>query len=170
MSPFYSPARRPDDEEERQRAVDESGFKQAQDDPTLARIIREAAELFGTPMAAISIVDEDRQFFPVEMGIGAGETPRAMSFCAHAMLDRDNPFCVPDAADDGRFAGNPLVLSAPVIRFYMGVPLVAKDGQPLGALCVLDHEPRAVPDQGKIDALASLARRATARAAEISKD
>jgi GAF domain-containing protein len=169
VSSFYSPARRPDDEEERQRAVDQSGFKDAHGDPMLAGIIREAADLFGTPMAAISIVDEDRQFFPVEVGIDAGETPRAVSFCAHAMLDRDHPFCVLDAAKDHRFAGNPVVISAPGIRFYMGIPLVAGNGQPLGALCVLDREAHEAPDQDKVDALAMLARRATERAAEIHK-
>jgi GAF domain-containing protein len=169
VSSFYSPARRPDDEEERQRAVDQSGFKSAHGDPTLAGIIREAAELFGTPMAAISIVDEDRQFFPVEVGIDAGETPRAVSFCAHAMLDRDRPFCVPDAEKDSRFAGNPLVISAPDIRFYLGIPLATRDGQPLGALCVLDREARERPGQDKIDALTALARRATERAAELRK-
>lgn len=167
MTLYYSPAKRPADEADRQRAVDASGFLQAADDPRLAAIVREAAELFGTPMAAISIVDHERQYFPVEVGIGASETPRAASFCAHAMTTPGAPFCVTDTAEDARFAGNPLVLAGPAIRFYTGVPLVADDGQPLGALCVIDRAAREAPPQDKLDRLALLAQQALARVAEI---
>jgi GAF domain-containing protein len=167
MTIYYSPATRPTDEDDRQRAVDESGFLGAADDPALAAIIEQAAALFGTPIAAISIVDQDRQYFPVKIGLGVDQTPRAASFCAHAMMVSDQPFCVPDAASDNRFAGNPLVLSGPEIRFYTGVPLVARNGQPLGALCVIDRSPRQEPDQDKIDALNALAERAVERATAI---
>ena len=164
MTIYYTPASRPADEDERQRAVDESGFLDAAGDSALAAIVREAAELFDTPIAAISIVDRDRQYFPVKVGLDASETPRAASFCAHAMLDCSQPMCVTDATADERFAGNPLVLAGPDIRFYLGVPLVAGNGQPLGALCVIDRERRETPDQAKIDALAGLARKAMDRA------
>jgi GAF domain-containing protein len=164
---FYSPAPRPDDEAQRQRAVDHSGFLAAGGDPALADIVREAAELFGTPMAAISIVDHDRQWFPAEFGIGASETPRTASFCAHAMLDPDRAMTVADAAADERFAGNPLVLSGPLIRFYTGMPLIADDGQPLGALCVLGRVSGAAPTDTQIAALRDLARRAIDRAATL---
>jgi GAF domain-containing protein len=167
MTAFYSPAARPEDEEKRQHAVDVSGFLQAGGDAALAAIVQEAAGLLGAPMAAISIVDHDRQYFPAEVGIGASETPRAASFCAHALLDCDNPLCVPDAAADRRFAGNPLVLSGPEIRFYAGVPLVAEDGQPLGALCVLGREAAAPPTDAQLVALTDLADRAIRRAAEL---
>lgn len=167
MTLYYTPANRPADEDERQRAVDQSGFLDAAGDPVLAAILREAAELFGTPMAAISIVDHDRQYFPVEIGLGTSETPRAASFCAHAMTDCSRPFHVGDASADTRFAGNPLVLSGPEIRFYTGMPLAAANGQPLGALCVIDREARPLPDQDKLDMLATLARRALGRAAQI---
>ena len=167
MTVFYSPAPRPDDEADRQRAVDHSGFLRAGGDPALADIVREAAELFGTPMAAISIVDHDRQWFPAEFGIGASETPRAASFCAHAMLDADRTMSVPDAAADERFAGNPLVLSGPRIQYYTGTPLIADDGQPLGALCVLGRVRRPMPTDAQIQALAMLARRAIDRAAAL---
>jgi len=164
MTIYYTPASRPVDEDDRQRAVDESGFLEAAGDPALDAIVREAAELFGTPIAAISIVDHERQYFPVKIGLDASETPRAASFCAHAMLDCSQPLCVTDATADQRFAGNPLVLSGPDIRFYLGMPLVAENGQPLGALCVIDRTQREAPDQEKLDALAELARKAMDRA------
>ncbi|WP_298686587.1 GAF domain-containing protein [uncultured Sphingomonas sp.] len=167
MTDYYSPARRPADELARQRAVDTSGFMGAAGDPALAAIVREAAELFGMPMAAISIVDHDRQWFPVEQGIGASETARAASFCAHAMVDASGAMCIADATNDGRFAGNPLVLAGPHIRFYMGMPLIADDGQPLGALCVLDRARGEPPSPAQLNAMAELARRALARAAAL---
>lgn len=163
MTIYYTPARRPVDEEARQRAVEDSGFLEAAGDPTLAAIVRAAATLFDTPMAAISIIDRERQYFPAKIGIDASETPRAASFCAHAMLDCGQPLCIADATADARFAGNPLVLSAPDIRFYLGMPLVAENGQPLGALCVIDRVRRDAPDQGRLDALAELARKAMDR-------
>ncbi len=169
MTAFYSPAARPEDEEKRQHAVDMSGFLEAGGDAVLAAIVREAAGLLDAPMAAISIVDHDRQYFPAEVGIGTSETPRAASFCAHALLDCGNPLCVPDAAADKRFAGNPLVLSGPEIRFYAGVPLVAENGQPLGALCVLGRAPTAPPTDAQFGALADLAERAIRRATELRR-
>lgn len=167
MSIFYSPARRPNDEDDRQRAVDDSGFLAAGGDPTLAEIVREAADLFGTPMAAISIVDHDRQWFPVKIGLDADETSRAASFCAHAILEGPRVLAVADAAVDHRFAGNPLVLSGPQIRFYTGMPLIADGGQPLGALCVLDHVRGEAPTDAQVAALGTLARRAIDRAAAL---
>jgi GAF domain-containing protein len=162
---YYSPARRPDDEDERQNAVNASGFFAAVDDPVLIEIVRQAAVLFGTPMAAISIIDHDRQWFPVEMGIGVRETPRAASFCAHAILDPANPLHVGDASADPRFAGNPLVLAAPNIRFYVGAPLIDTDGHALGALCVFDDNVHVPVGAAALEALAILARQAIAAAA-----
>lgn len=167
MTIYYTPATRPEDEEERQRAVDTSGFLSATGDPALTAIVREAADLFDAPMAAISIVDHDRQYFPVSVGLDTTETPRAASFCAHTMLDCGQPLCINDATADDRFAGNPLVLSGPDIRFYLGMPLVAENGQPLGALCVIDRTKRVTPDQDRLEALAELARRAMSRARDI---
>ena len=167
MSIFYSPAPRPEDEADRQRAVDHSGFLDAGGDPTLADIVREAAALFGTPMAAISIVDHDRQWFPARVGLDVGETSRAASFCAHAMLGGATPMTVTDAAADMRFAGNPLVLSGPQIRFYAGMPLIGDNRQPLGALCVLGNVPGEAPSEAQIDALTALAQRALDRAAAL---
>jgi GAF domain-containing protein len=169
MTIYYSPARRPNDEDDRQRAVEASGLLDAAGDPALDAIVREAADLFGTPIAAISIVDNERQYFPARFGLGASETPRAASFCAHAMLDCSQPLLVTDASSDERFAGNPLVLSGPDIRFYLGMPLVAENGQPLGALCVIDNQVRDLPEQDKFDALAALARKVMDRANAIGR-
>jgi PAS domain S-box-containing protein len=112
------------------------------DDPRLRRITDFAATLCEAPIALVSIVETERQWFPARTGIDARETPRTSSFCAHAML-RDDIMLVGDASTDPRFAGNPLVVGPPNIRFYAGAPLVSPEGTPLGALCVIDQEPRA---------------------------
>ena len=97
--------------------------------------------LFRVPMASITLVDTDRQWFKSSRGIDMQETPREWSFCAHAMWG-DEVMVVPDATLDPRFADNPLVTAENGIRFYAGAPLRTPEGQPLGALCVLDRQPR----------------------------
>jgi PAS domain S-box-containing protein len=101
-----------------------------------------AAELCGTPVALVSLVEEEYQRFLARAGTDLVATPRSQSFCAHAMLGHD-VMQVPDATQDARFADNPLVTGAPFIRFYAGAPLVSSEGVPLGALCVIDPQPRA---------------------------
>lgn len=100
-----------------------------------------AARICDAPMAAVSLVDAERQWFKAEIGLGVAETPRPASFCAHAMLS-DQALVITDAQRDPRFADNPLVTGAPHIRFYAGFPLKTPTGAPLGALCVLDEKAR----------------------------
>jgi GAF domain-containing protein len=142
---FHSPATLPKNEEARQRAVERSGVLKRSKDTDLQHVVDEAAKYFHTPIAAISIIDHDRQWFAARVGLEAEETPRAVSFCAHAIHRPGEPLVVADARRDKRFAGNPLVLFAPHIRFYAGVPLVDRQGYSLGALCVIDSKPREEP-------------------------
>ncbi len=101
-----------------------------------------AAQLCATPMALVSLVDRDRQWFKSHLGLELCETDREASFCAQA-LDRTDPLVVPDTHADARFADNPLVTGEPFVRFYAGAPLVA-EGYVLGTLCVLDSVPRSL--------------------------
>ncbi len=107
------------------------------------RITRMARRLFNVPIALISLVDGDRQWFKSSMGLDVRETPRDISFCGHAILE-DDIMVVPDAHADKRFFDNPLVTDEPNIDFYAGCPIHALDGQVLGTLCLIDIKPRAM--------------------------
>ncbi len=119
-------------------------------------ITRLAARLCDCPMALISLVDSDRQWFKAKVGLEVSETHRDLSFCAHAILDASQPLIVTDATQDCRFSDNDLVVGPPGIRFYAGIPLITKQGFPLGTLCVIDTKPRAI-DTYQLDALRVLA-------------
>lgn len=103
---------------------------------------RLAALTCGTPMAAISIVGSNRQWFKSSVGWSVQETPRDVAFCAHAIYQPDRVLVVPDATADERFATNPLVTGEPYLRFYAGAPLTTAKGLGLGTLCVMDRVPR----------------------------
>ncbi|MEN8762084.1 MAG: sensor domain-containing diguanylate cyclase [Thiogranum sp.] len=105
------------------------------------RLTRLAKRLFGVPIALVSLVDEDRQWFKSCQGLGVSETSRDISFCGHAILGEDI-FLISDAALDERFQDNPLVINEPHIRFYAGCPLTVANGSKLGTLCIIDREPR----------------------------
>ncbi len=115
-----------------------------------------AAHICGAPVARISFVDRDREWFKSRIGVAETEGPRASSFCGHAILEPD-VMVVPDAILDDRFAGNPLVSGERGFRFYAGAPLITSDGQAIGTICVMDRKPRELtPEQ--IEALRALAR------------
>ena len=131
----------PKDEASRLDTLRSLGILDTAAEERFDRITRMSKRLFGVPIALVSLVDENRQWFKSCIGLEVSETSRDVSFCGHAILG-DDVFIISDAAKDHRFADNPLVLDAPHIRFYAGCPLKAANGSKLGTLCIIDTKPR----------------------------
>lgn len=131
----------PADESLRLRELQRHQLLDREGDHHFDRIVKLASAIFDMPIALISLVDQDRQWFLSRKGLEVSETPREVAFCAHTIAGNE-VMVVPDALLDERFSSNPLVLSPPGIRFYAGAPLRTKDGHNLGTLCVIDQKPR----------------------------
>ncbi|MBI3948610.1 MAG: PAS domain S-box protein [Armatimonadetes bacterium] len=131
----------PPDERRRVAALRALGILDTPTEERFDRITRLAARVFAVPMAAVSLVDERRQWIKSQVGVAVCEIPRDLSFCAHAIAE-DETLVVADTRLDPRFAGNPMVTGAPCVRFYAGQPLHALDGSRIGALCIADVKPR----------------------------
>lgn len=131
----------PQNEEERLAALARVGLLDTARDPRFDALCREAAARFRAPVALISLMDRDRQWFKAACGLGIEGTSRSVAFCAHTVMS-DRVMVVPDARSDPRFADNPLVTGWPHIVFYAGAPLVYGRSIRLGTLCVIDTVPR----------------------------
>jgi diguanylate cyclase (GGDEF)-like protein/PAS domain S-box-containing protein len=131
----------PEHEVDRLKALQLCGVLDTPSDPQYDGITRLAAVICGTPIALVTLLDTHRQWFKSRFGLQTSETPRSLSFCAHAIMT-SGLFVVTDAAVDPRFRNNPLVTGEPHIRFYAGIPLTDPDGHCLGTLCVIDRVPR----------------------------
>ncbi len=136
----------PQDEETRLNTLKSLDVLDTEPEERFDRLTRMSKRLFGVPIALVSLVDENRQWFKSCVGLDVSETPRDISFCGHAILGSDI-FVIPDAAKDERFADNPLVVNEPKIRFYAGCPLKSHNGSKLGTLCIIDREPRNLSEE-----------------------
>ena len=141
----WQPAPIPADEDRRLGALHALDVLDSAPEERFDRYTRDVAALLDVPIALVSLVDSDRQWFKSRHGTDAAQTPRDMSLCAHAIHGLD-VFQVPDALADDRFADNPMVRGEPRLRFYAGMPLQLSDGTVVGTLCVMDDRPRRLDD------------------------
>ncbi len=144
----------PEDEQARLETLRSIDVLDTSPEERFDQLTRMAKRLFGVPIALVSIVDENRQWFKSCVGLDVAETSRDISFCGHAILGND-VFIIPDTIEDPRFADNPLVLNDPGIRFYAGCPLTV-GGHKLGTLCIIDKKPRDFGEED-VNALKDLA-------------
>jgi PAS domain S-box-containing protein len=155
------PALLPTNEAARLDALRRVAILDTDAEPAFDDIAKLAAHICHTPVALVSLIDENRQWFKARVGVDATETPRDVAFCAHAILQPDL-FVIPDTRADSRFAANPLVTGEPRVRFYAGAPLITDDGHALGTLCVIDRVPRTL-SAGQRHALTVLAHHAASQ-------
>ncbi|MEE4209397.1 MAG: GAF domain-containing protein [Parvularcula sp.] len=145
------------DDNDRIAAFHRHGFALEERQPTLQKVVRVARTLFGAPIAAVSFVDKERQWFIARHGLEVGSTERRVSFCAHAIF-LDETLYVEDARVDPRFKNNDLVTGQPSIVTYAGAPVRAPEGYPYGALCVIFNRvrPISVKELGVLEQLADI--------------
>jgi len=150
----YIPPVMPANEAERQEELLRLNLLDTPAEERFDRIVRLTRRLFDVPISYISLLDRDRQWFKSRIGVEVESTPRQISFCGHAIL-QDQPLIVPDARKDHRFAGNPLVIGEPFVRFYVGHPLHGPNGFKVGTLCMVDRRPRSFTEK-EIELLSEL--------------
>ena len=129
------------DEAGRLRALERLDILDSAPEEPFESLVQLVRQVLSIPICAVTLVDQDRQWFKAHRGLGVSETGRDVSFCTHA-IRASEPFIVSDAAKDPRFANNPLVIGGPKIRSYVGIPLTTPDGYNIGTLCAIDVEPR----------------------------
>jgi PAS domain S-box-containing protein len=145
----------PDNEESRLKALYSFNILDTPSEKPFDDIVELASKLCEAPIALISLIDSERQWFKAKVGLSVSETSRCVSFCAHAILDNE-PLLINDTTKDRRFAGNPLVLGRPNIKFYLGIPLIVNGGHRIGTLCVIDSKEHDISET-KVTALKVLA-------------
>lgn len=136
----------PENEAERLHALLTLQILDTSHEERFDRVTRMAKRMFGVSISLVSLIDENRQWFKSAQGLDVSETPRDISFCGHT-INQEGLFIIPNAAEDERFADNPLVTGAPHIRFYAGCPLKIREGLNIGTLCLIDQAPREMDEE-----------------------
>jgi len=129
------------DERARLAALQRLAVLDSEPEEPFENVVALVRAMLGVPIAAVSLIDEDRQWFMARSGVGMSETPRDISFCTHTIQQR-HPMIIPDATKDARFSANPLVQGDPNVRSYVGIPLKTPDGYNIGSLCAIDTKVR----------------------------
>ena len=147
----------PNNEDRRLKALDTYKILDTLPEEEYDALTKIAAEICGTPIALVTLVDDTRQWFKSHHGLNATETPRDLAFCAHTINTPDELFIIPDATKDKRFYDNPLTTDDPHVIFYAGAPLNSKEGYSLGTICVIDTKPREGLTDSQKESLKALA-------------
>lgn len=146
----------PDNEKARLEALRRYRVMDTAPERAFDDVTKLASYICGTPMALVTLIDKDRQWFKAKIGLASSETPRDIAFCAHT-IHQAKLMIVENAVEDERFRSNPYVTGDPHVRFYAGAPLLTSEGYGLGSLCVLDQKPRQLNSE-QIAALEALSR------------